>query len=249
MATVANTQKVVQKLVTSFPPVQNGWPDKIVSETREDTGDQPEVLLHNLLTNAEGVAHRNDLSRRKWQLLSLLSLMLIFPACAATIWLYSELNAITAKDAKLTIENRTLVEQFNLAGAKTTDSGSQFESLQSENLRLLLENANLKAQNDVLLSRLDSLSKAPRTAQPAQTVSVVQPLSQSRTTPAQLNQTRLDAIKRGSFPADMTKGELIAALGQPDRILKSDKYEQLLYFNRSPGRFWFSNGPFLHAAE
>jgi hypothetical protein len=245
MATAINTQKVVQKIVTGIPAAKDDWPDKTVTETREKTGEQPEVLLHTLLTNAEGAAHRNETSRRKWQLLSLLSLMLIVPACAAIVWLYTELNATTIRDVRMTIENKTLAEQLNTTGAKTTDSGSQLESLQGENIRLMLENANLKAQNDVLAARLDSLSKTPRTAQPAR--GIVSP--QSPTAPAELNQSRLDAIKRGNYPADMTKQELIAAMGQPDRILKSDKYEQLLYFNRSPGRFWFSNGPFLNATK
>jgi hypothetical protein len=245
MATAINTQKVVQKIVTGIPAAKDGWPDKTFTETREKTGEQPEVLLHTLLTNAEGAAQRNETYRRKWQLLSLLSLMLIVPACAAIVWLYTELNAMTVRDARMTIENKAIVEQLNEAGAKTIDSGSRLEALQGENIRLMLENANLKAQNDVLAARLDSLSKTPRTAQSAR--GIVSP--QSPTAPVELNQTRLDAIKRGNYPADMTKQELIASLGQPDRTLKSDKYEQLLYFNRSPGRFWFSNGPFLNATK
>jgi hypothetical protein len=249
MATAINTEKVVQKLVTGLAATKDGRHDKIVTEIREKNGDQPEIFLHTLLTNAEGAAQRNDVSRRKWQFLSLLSLMLIVPACAAIVWLYTDLNVMTTRDAKLIIENKALVEQANLAGAKTTDPGSQLETLQSENLRLLLENANLKAQNDVLLSRLDSLSKTPQTVQSAQGTAIAQAVAASQSAPLELNQSRLDAIKRGTYPADMTKGELVAVLGQPDRILKSDKYEQLIYFNRSPGRFWFSNGPFLNTTE
>jgi len=63
------------------------------------------------------------------------------------------------------------------------------------------------------------------------------------------DQIRLNAIKKGNYPQDMTKAELTAALGEPDRIYKDEVYEQLVYFGRSPGRFWFKNGPFLRAAE
>ncbi len=48
------------------------------------------------------------------------------------------------------------------------------------------------------------------------------------------------------YPQDMAKQELIASLGEPDRSYQGDIYEQLVYFDRSPGRFWFKTGPYLH---
>jgi hypothetical protein len=40
----------------------------------------------------------------------------------------------------------------------------------------------------------------------------------------------------------MTKTELIAVLGEPDRVYMSKNYEQLVYFGHKPGRFWLIGG-------
>jgi hypothetical protein len=64
-----------------------------------------------------------------------------------------------------------------------------------------------------------------------------------------LRQERIGAIRKGLYPKDMTKEELIAGLGEPDRIYKGSVYEQLVYFNHSPRRFWFNNGPFFVTSQ
>ena len=56
---------------------------------------------------------------------------------------------------------------------------------------------------------------------------------------------RKNDILKGFYPKDMTKEELIASLGEPDRIYKGQVYEQLVYFDRSPRRFWFKDGHFF----
>jgi hypothetical protein len=62
-------------------------------------------------------------------------------------------------------------------------------------------------------------------------------------------QSRLASIAKGIYPQDMTREELVASLGEADRVCKGRAYEQLVYFNRSPCRFWFKNGPFYSVSE
>lgn len=54
-----------------------------------------------------------------------------------------------------------------------------------------------------------------------------------------LDQARVEAIAMGNIPRHMTRDELIAALGPPDRLSRDDGYDQYLYYDRRPGRFWF----------
>lgn len=67
--------------------------------------------------------------------------------------------------------------------------------------------------------------------------------------PKQEKQKRIGTIRKGLYPKNMTKDELIASLGEPDRIYKGQVYEQLVYFNHTPRRFWFKNGPYFERAE
>ena len=62
-------------------------------------------------------------------------------------------------------------------------------------------------------------------------------------------QGRLASIAKGTYPQDMTRKELVASLGEPDRVYMGKGYEQLVYFDRSPCRFWFKNGPFYSVSE
>jgi hypothetical protein len=51
-----------------------------------------------------------------------------------------------------------------------------------------------------------------------------------------------DTIRKGTYSRGSTKAELIAAMGEPDRIYNSRGYEQLVYFGKKPGRFWLVDG-------
>ena len=41
----------------------------------------------------------------------------------------------------------------------------------------------------------------------------------------------------------------VIKLGEPDRVYKSRGYEQLVYFGRKPGRFWFIGGYLVQTTE
>jgi hypothetical protein len=64
-----------------------------------------------------------------------------------------------------------------------------------------------------------------------------------------LDAGRIEAIRKGTFPKGAAKGELIAALGEPDRIYKSRGYEQYVYFDKKPGRVWFIGNWLVQTSE
>ena len=49
-------------------------------------------------------------------------------------------------------------------------------------------------------------------------------------------------MRKGTFSNGATKAELIAAMGEPDRVYNARGYEQLVYFGKKPGRFWLIDG-------
>ena len=214
----------------------------------------PEVLLQRLLAKAEVSAQKSDMSRKKWQLLSLVSLMLFAAALYVTIWIYMDTSPLTTNQIRLRMDNQALTKQLHSANTEVSDLSRQLDLLLNTNSQLVAENANLKAQNSSPSIRVESLNQPNQSADNVELTNITGKSTalesnwpKAKSTPQ--GQSRLNAIRKGIYPQDMTKAELIAALGKPDRVYKGKLYEQLVYFDRSPGRFWFKNGPFLEASE
>jgi regulator of replication initiation timing len=170
-----------------------------------------------LLSNTKAPAKWTQLAKIKWQLVSLLTGILLIAAIAIIGWLYSE----TSATATLQGENQSLREQANLAGSQITELKSGMEALLNRNTELVTENAKLKSQN-----------ASPVASRPA---------AASRQS-ASVGASQTDAIKKGTYSKGTTKAELIAAMGEPDRIYNARGYEQLVYFGQKPGRFWLIGG-------
>jgi regulator of replication initiation timing len=184
-------------------------------------GESPEKLLQGLLLNTEASAERTQFAKRKWQLVSLLTGMLLIAAVAIIGWLYLETGATATLRGRLQVENQSLREQANLAGSQITELKSEMEALLGRNIELATENAKLKSQN----------------ASPA----VSRPAAVSRQS-ASVDASRIEAIRKGTYSNGATKEELIAAIGEPDRVYNARGYEQLVYFGKKPGRFWLIGG-------
>lgn len=237
-------------------------PDATVDTELDDTHViAHEELLQRLLVTAETATQRVELSRRKWQLASLVSILLLIPTLAVTVWLFVDTSTMRMEQARLRMDNYTLTEQLQTSGLQLNNLTRRLDLLTNQNIRLTVENSRLPPPQG---SPLRSAQSPAPPLQPVRSKTVAGkpqpeliPTPQIRTTqatqqtpaPAQLRKRRLDDIKAGAFPANMTKPELVAAIGQPDRVYKSNIHEQLLYFNRSPGRFWFTDNLFISAAK
>jgi hypothetical protein len=185
----------------------------------------PEVLLQRLLAGAETAALKSSISLKKWQLFSFVLLICLAGVLVVGVLLYMDVNVLSADQGRLRMDKYSVTEQLDLAGAKLSEFEMQVETLRNQNNQLAVESKPV--DDEVAEVRIEP--EPPR------------PLPQ--------DQGRLGDIKKGIYPHDMTRAELIAGLGEPDRIYKDTRYEQLVYFERSPGRFWFKNGPFAGTAE
>ena len=165
-------------------------------------------------------------AERKWQLVSLLTGILLIAAVAIIGWLYLKTSATATLQGKLEAENQSLREQLNLAGSQITELKNEMESLLNRNTELATENAKLQSQNT-----------SPAASRPA---------AASRQS-ASVDASRIEAIRKGTYSNGATKAELIAAMGEPDRVYNSRGYEQLVYFGKKPGRFWLIDGHVVRA--
>jgi len=196
-------------------------PAESVKPAASKQGESPEKLLQGLLLNTEASAERTQFAKRKWQLVSLLTGMLLIAAVAIIGWLYLETSATATLRGRLQVENQSLREQANLAGSQITELKSEIEALLSRNIELATENAKLKSQN-----------ASPVASRPA---------AVSRQS-ASVDASRIDAMRKGTYSNGATKAELVAAIGEPDRVYNARGYEQLVYFGKKPGRFWLIGG-------
>ncbi len=174
----------------------------------------PEKLLHGLLLNTEASAERTQFTQRKWQLVSLLTGILFVTAAAIVVWLALEVSAAGTQQGKLEAENQSLREQLNLAGSQITGLKNEAEALLNRNIELTTGNVKSNPQ-------------------------AVTPVTAASHKSASVDTSRAEAIKnlKGA-----TKAELIASMGEPDRVYNSRGYEQLIYFGKKPGRFWLTGG-------
>jgi regulator of replication initiation timing len=193
-------QTVDKNQYQAFNPKATLLLDVLPAESKP--GESPEKLLQVILPDTKASAERTQLAKRKWQLVSLLTGILLIAAVAIIGWLYPE----TSATATLQDENQSLREQVNLAGSEITGLKTEMEALLNRNTELVTENTKLKSQN-----------ASPAASRPA-------------------------AASRQSAAKGATKAELIAAMGEPDRVYNARGYEQLVYFGKKPGRFWLIDG-------
>jgi regulator of replication initiation timing len=207
--------------------------------------ESPEELLQELLMTTEASAQRTQFSRRKWQLTSLLLGMLLAATVLVIGWLYVEMNAIGTPRIRQQVENQSLKEQLNVASAQMTGLKDKVDTLLNRNTELVSENAQLKSQGTTPIAAASpgvaKLEQRPAVQQPAEKASPV-----VRQT---IDTSRVEAVKKGTYPSGTTKAELISVLGEPDRVYKSRSYEQLVYFGRKPGRFWFIGNWLVQTTE
>ena len=201
----------------------------------------PEESMQQLLINTEASARRTQSAKVKWQLASLVLGMLLAATVVIISWLYFEMNMTGTQRGRLAMENQSLKEQLNTVGAQITGFKGEMEALLSRNLELANENAQIKSQR-----------KAPPVASPAVAVKVTQKSVTVETAPAARqtpDTSRVEAIRKGTYPKGATKEELTAVLGEPDRIYKSRGYEQYVYFGQKPARFWFFGNCLVQTSE
>jgi len=205
--------------------------------------ESSEELLQQLLMNTEASAQRTEFAKRRWQLASLLSGMLLVATIVVIGLLYVETNATRTPRGQVQTENQALKEQLNAANVQTTGLKGQVDTLLNRNIELVSENSQLKSQSiaPIATASVGAVKVVQRSAEGASsTVAVV---GQA------VDTSRVEAIRKGTYPNGTTKAELIAALGEPDRVYKSRNYEQLVYFNRKPGRFWFIGNWLVQTSE
>ncbi len=220
----------------------------------EDRAASPEALLQKLLAQADASAKKNYIAQKRWQLVSFVSLLLFIGALLIIIWLYIDVRSLASDQDRLRMDKHTLTEQLQMADIRVSEVGGRLNLLQNRAERLSADNAELRRQNELLSDKVESRLpadglKARRFADEPGELAKPQGDEASKTKAQVQDQSRLNSIRKGVYPEDMTRAELVASLGEPDRIYKDGQYEQLVYFDRSPGRFWFRNGPFVRAAE
>jgi hypothetical protein len=203
--------------------------------------ETPEESLQQLLINTEVSAQRTQSAKMKWQAASLVMGMLFAAAAVVIGWLYFEMNMTRTQRGRLAMENQSLKEQLSTTGAQITGFKNEIETLISRNLELVGQSAQLKSQ------------KQPTTAaMPAAAVKVMQKSVAVDASPAAgktPDASRIEAIRKGTYPKGATRQELTTVFGEPDRIYKSRGYEQYVYFSRKPARFWFFGNYLVQTSE
>ena len=195
--------------------------------------ESPEKLLQGLLLNTEASAERTQLAKRKWQLVSLLTGMLLVAAVAIIGWLSLETSTTATLRGRLEVENQSLREQADMAGSQITELKNGTEALLRRNIELATENTKFKSQNALPVTTASAKGEQQTVASSTSAAS-----RQS----VSVDASRIDAIRKGTYSNGTTKAELIAAIGEPDRVYNVRGYEQLVYFGKKPGRFWLIGG-------
>ena len=220
-------------------------------KVEDNQGPSREVLLRTLLMKAEESARKNEMSRKRWQFLCLGLVLLFIGALFTSISVYMGADAKSWDQNRLYTANSTLREQLESANTRVMDLSRQVGQLENQNAQLGVGNSNLRAQKVSLSNNAAPLKGTTEgdKVRNAEVTAVAAEKKQELTQQVSREQGRLDSISKGTYPQDMTREELVASLGEPDRIYKGRAYEQLVYFNRSPCRFWFKNGPFYSVSE
>ncbi len=243
--TINNDRKTAAAVIEEFAPRQTARQSE---HTQPVETQLPSQYARPLLAKAEASAKKSRIPLKMWQLFALISLLLFAATIYAAVWAYSNVRAGKADRTNWQTDKFALETQLQSASSKAAELAGQVEQLKTVNAKLTLENAGLAAQCTLLADNVQSLKDAAdaRLQKDKPTGFEDKPLQPTHAAP---DENRLNAIRSGRYPYDMTKDELISALGEPDRRYNTDSDEQLVYFGRSPGRFWFKTGPFLDAAR
>ena len=220
-------------LLLDVSPIERTKP----AETKALGGpeESPEEMLGGLLMRTEASAQRVQSSKMKWQLATLMLGMLLLPAILVAGWLYVETSITGTKGVRLEMENKSLREQVNTAGAQIEGFKDEVGVLMERNSELANEIAKLRQPvKPAPVSASAVIAKPQQIAPAKQIVPAVTPVTQQS-----LDSSRIDAMRKGKFPNGATKDELKAVLGEPDRVYNSRNYEQWVYFGQKSGRFWF----------
>lgn len=226
-------------------------------QVEEDNGPSREVLLHTLLLKAEESARKNEMSRKKWQLVCLGLLVFFVGSLFTAISVYVNADSKNWDQRRLYTANYTLREQLESANTRVMELSRQVGKLENQNAQLGVINSSLKAQKVSVSNNVQSANAATESGKAEYAKVKVAAVAEKKAEvpqrasrqQASRERGRLDSIAKGSYPQDMTKKELVASLGEPDRFYSGRGYEQLVYFGRSPCRFWFKNGPFYSVSE
>ena len=95
-------------------------------------------------TENTALAEETTDAERKWQLVSLLTGILLIAAVAVIGWLYPKTTAMETLRGRLEIENQSLREQLNLAGTQITGLKNEMEAMLNRNTEMAKENREFK---------------------------------------------------------------------------------------------------------
>jgi ribosomal protein L12E/L44/L45/RPP1/RPP2 len=219
--------------------MKNTPPAAVQKAGTKPAGNQkkPDEILVQLLKNAETFAQRTRSSKMRWQLATLVTGTLLVAAGLLIGLMSYEMTAGGMQKGRLEMENQTLKSQVNSAGVQVDGLKKEIENLKRRNAEAAVVPRSFAA-----------------TAIPAASIKKEQkPVENNRQQAAAAEQvidtSRVEAIKKGKYPMGASKTELMAALGQPDRVYSARHYEQLLYFGQKPGRFWFIGGYLVQTSD
>jgi hypothetical protein len=193
----------------------------------EQAGDNRQDMMESLLRNAETCAHRTQKAKMRWQLTSLVMGTLLISAGLLIGLMTYKINIAGTQRGRLAIENQTLKSQ-------TDSAGIQIDGLKNEIENLMKRKP--EASSYLHGAATASAGAASIKNEEKRPVNNVQ---QAVTAEQAIQPSRIEAIKKGKYPLGTSKTELMTVLGKPDRIYAARNYEQLVYFGRKPGRFWF----------
>ena len=228
-------------------------------ETGEETSDLPAQDIQTesiaeIIQAAKmdwihfGIIQAQAKSKTRWQTYAFFLTVLFVGVLLANIWLYMD-RAMYARQLE------QVLGEFGAAKMKLTAANAAVDGtkqLQDENNQLAIENTALKAQNALLFRRVESFNESGRNSEPGTILAVgapqvnlsvqqekaeSKPVKEALDTSGEKGQEKLSgemekrrsAIQKGLYPKDLTRDELIASLGEPDRIYQGPVYEQLVY--------------------
>jgi len=102
----------------------------------EYEGPSREALLHTLLLKAEESARKNEMSRKKWQLVCLGLLVFFVGALFTAISVYVNADSESWDQSRLYTANYTLREQLESANTRVMELSRQVGKLESRNAQL-----------------------------------------------------------------------------------------------------------------
>lgn len=108
--------------------------------------------------------------------------------------------------------------------------------------QLETENQSLREQLNLASSQITDLKNQMAAQLTRNTEPAAENAKSQAPAPVAAVSSKAVSTRNGTSYKGTTKAELIAAMGEPDRVYNSRGYEQLVYFSQKPGRFWLING-------